>query len=137
MRVPSFAPAGTFTWYRRVTRSRPVPWQFLQGVSTITPFPRQRWHGCDNAKRPWLSEITPEPWQSGHVRGAVPGSAPVPPQTWQAVSTSTGTRIWTPFSASSNEMRTRDSRSPPALGPRAAGALLPAPEERPEVAEDV
>ena len=28
------------------------------------------------------------------IVGAVPGSAPVPPQTWHAVSTSTGTRTW-------------------------------------------
>ena len=38
-----------------------MPRHVLHGVSTITPFPRQRGHGWESAKSPWLSEITPRP----------------------------------------------------------------------------
>ena len=54
------------------------------------PFPRQRGHGCESANRPWLSALTPRPWHSGHRIGAVPGLAPEPPHSRQAVSSSTG-----------------------------------------------
>ena len=80
------------------------------------------------------SETTPRPPHVGQTTGAVPGSAPVPWQTEQAVSTSTGTRTCTPSSESSNEMRTRVSRSFPRIGCLLARAPA-APAEHP--AEDV
>src|SRR5207247_8594305 len=87
IRVPSFTPAGIFTVYCFVRRSRPVPLHFLHGFSMIVPFPRQRGHGCDRANRPWLSETTPRPLHSGQITGDVPGSAPVPPHSRPAVVT--------------------------------------------------
>src|SRR2546430_943180 len=97
----------------------------------MTPFPRQRGHGCESANSPWLSETTPEPPHCGHVFGLVPGSAPVPPQTWQAVSTSTGTRTVAPLSASSNEILTRASRSTPRCGRGRSGPRRPRPKRPP------
>jgi hypothetical protein len=98
-----------------------VPRHVGQGSSITVPLPRQRGHGCESAKKPWLSETTPRPLHCGQIRGAVPGFAPEPPQVWHAVSTSTGTRTVTPFSASSKESRTSTSTSAPrsGTGPRA------------------
>ena len=76
--MPLFAPAGIFTEYRFVDRSRPLPRQFLHGLSMIVPLPRQRGHGWENANRPCESDTTPRPPHWGHVIGALPGSAPVP-----------------------------------------------------------
>ena len=53
----------------------------------IVPFPRQRGHGCDSEKRPWLSDRTPRPRHSGQITGEVPGFAPEPPHSAHAVST--------------------------------------------------
>jgi len=51
------------------------PWQFGHGFSITVPLPRQRGHGCDSAKSPWLSALTPRPLHSGQMIGAVPGCA--------------------------------------------------------------
>ena len=40
------------------------------------PFPRQRGHGCESAKKPWLSATTPRPPHCGQTFGAGPGFAP-------------------------------------------------------------
>ena len=48
----------------------------MHGFSTIVPFPWQRGHGWENAKRPWESETTPRPAHCGQTTGEVPGSAP-------------------------------------------------------------
>ena len=58
----------------------------MHGFSTIVPFPWQRGHGCENAKRPCESETTPRPAHCGQTTGDVPGSAPVPWQTEHAPS---------------------------------------------------
>src|SRR4029450_144625 len=63
--------------------SRPVPWHLWHGFSITVPLPRQRGHGSDRAKRPWLSETTPPPWQTGQITRAAPGSAPVAPRSAQ------------------------------------------------------
>src|SRR6266404_831010 len=55
------------------------------------PLPRQRGHGCESAKSPWLSALTPRPLHSGQMTGAVPGCAPVPPHSRHATVSSTGT----------------------------------------------
>src|SRR4051812_17092221 len=124
MRVPSLTPAGIFTVYRFVRRSRPDPWHVAHGVSTIDPMPRQRGHGCWSANRPWDVATTPEPLHSGQVLGAVPGAAPVPWHVWHASSSCTGTVVCTPRSASSNETRTSTSTAFPRC-PRCACWPLP------------
>ena len=94
-------------------RSRPDPWQVSQGVSTIVPLPRQVGHGCWRANSPWEVATTPVPSHCGQRLGAVPGEAPVPWHVWQASSSVTGTVVWSPFSESSNEIRTSTSTSEP------------------------
>jgi hypothetical protein len=42
------------------------------------PAPPQRVHGWLIEKKPWLSEVTPRPLQTGQIVGAVPGVAPEP-----------------------------------------------------------
>src|SRR5262249_29927181 len=116
MRVPSFTPAGILTVYVLVRTSRPVPWQLWHGFSMTVPLPRQRGHGSDRANSPWLSETTPRPLHTGQMTGDVPGSAPVPPQTRQAVATSTGIFTSRPRSESSNDTLTGASRSAPRSG---------------------
>ena len=85
MRVPSLTPGGDLDRVRFVRRSRPVPWHFGHGCSITVPLPRQRGHGCESAKSPWLSTLTPRPLHSGQMIGAVPGCAPVPPHSRHAV----------------------------------------------------
>src|SRR5204863_1042324 len=113
IRVPSLTPAGILTVYRFVRRSRPVPPQFAHGFSITVPLPRHRGHGCDSAKKPWLSETTPRPRHSGQTTGAVPGCAPEPPHSRHAVSSWTGIFVSRPFRESSNERLTSTSTSFP------------------------
>src|SRR5436309_4423335 len=122
--VPSLTPAGIFTVYRFVLRSRPEPWQRGHGSSITVPLPRQRGHGVDSPKSPWLSILTPRPLHSGQIVGVVPGFAPEPPHSRQAVSTSTGIFVSTPLSESSNERFTTASRSAPRI-PRSARPRVP------------
>ncbi len=88
--MPSFTPGLIFTVYVLMRRSRPEPWQCGHGFSITVPLPRQRGHGCESAKSPCDSAFTPRPLHSGQMTGAVPGCAPVPPQSRQAVVISTG-----------------------------------------------
>ena len=62
----------------------------------IVPLPRQRGHGCESAKKPWLSATTPRPPHCGQIFGAVPGFAPEPSHVWQATSSATGIFVSTP-----------------------------------------
>ena len=69
-----------FTRYFLSSRSRPWPAQVGHGSSITVPEPPQRAHGRVIENRPWPSDSTPRPWQTGHTAGAVPGRAPVPRQ---------------------------------------------------------
>ena len=68
-----------------------MPWQVGQGFSITVPAPPQRRHGWLSEKRPWLSDVTPRPLQTGQIVGDVPGAAPEPWQVGQALALSTGT----------------------------------------------
>ena len=93
MREPSLTPGGMLTLYFLSSRVRPWPWQVWQGCSMTVPEPPQRVHGRVIENRPWPSDSTPRPLQTGHTIGVVPGSAPVPRQVLHAacVETVTGT----------------------------------------------
>ena len=69
-----------FTRYFLSSRSRPWPAQVGHGSSITVPEPPQRAHGRVIENRPWPSDSTPRPWQTGHTAGEVPGRAPVPRQ---------------------------------------------------------
>ena len=75
-------PAGTVTSMLLWRRTRPLPSQVLQGVSTILPVPPQRsqvWEDCTTPKGVrWLMRTWPVPWQCSQVLGEVPAAAPVP-----------------------------------------------------------
>ena len=108
---------------------RPWPWQVWQGCSMTVPEPPQRWHGRVIENRPWPSDSTPRPWQTGHTIGLVPGSAPVPRQVGQAAWVATETGTCAPSTAWSKESETVVSRS----RPRSAAGRVRAPPRPPVV----
>ena len=99
--------------------------------------PRQRGHGCCSANSPCDVATTPRPPHSGQRFGAVPGLAPVPWQVWQASSSSTGTVVWRPLSASSNETRTVDLDVVAALAALRGCCCRPPPPRAEQAAEEV
>ena len=78
MRCPSSTPTGIFTFTSRGRTSTPVPRQCEHGVVMIAPRPPHVGHTWENENGPWSTAIWPDPPQSGHVSGTVPGSAPLP-----------------------------------------------------------
>ena len=67
--MPSFAPAGNLDLIAARHALAPRPRRSsCTACRRMTPLPRQRGQGCESAKRPWLSEITPLPPQSGGLR---------------------------------------------------------------------
>ena len=77
------------------------------------PEPPHCGHGWLIEKKPWLWASMPRPSQRGQTIGAVPGSAPLPPQVGQRSDFGTVTAIWVPLTAWSKERRTSVSRSRP------------------------
>src|SRR5918998_1689464 len=75
MREPSLTPAGMFTRYFLSSRRRPSPAQVGHGCSITVPEPPQREHGRVIENRPWPSDSTPRPWQTGQKAAAVVGLA--------------------------------------------------------------
>src|SRR5215213_211733 len=124
MREPSLTPGGMLTLYFLSSRVRPSPWQVSHGCSMIVPEPPQRWQGRVIENRPWPSDSTPRPWQTGHTIGLVPGCAPVPRHVGQAACVATDTGTWAPCTAWSKESDTVVSRSRPRS---AAGRVPPRP----------
>src|ERR687893_1294085 len=100
--IPSFAPAGIPTLTCFTPRVFPLPRHLGHRFSTMEPLPPHRVHDVDSANRPWSRLCVPRPPHSGHVRGEVPGAAPLPPQSPHASSTGTPTRVVTPSRASLN-----------------------------------
>src|SRR5215207_1347220 len=113
IREPSLTPAGMLTLYFLSSRVRPSPWQVWQGCSMTVPEPPQRVHGRVIENRPWPSDSTPRPLQTGHTIGEVPGSAPVPRQVLHAAWVATETGTCAPSIAWSNDSDTVVSRSRP------------------------
>src|SRR3954454_20055258 len=113
MRELSLTPAGMLTLYFLSSRVRPWPWHVSHGCSMIVPEPPQRWHGRVIENRPWPSDSTPRPWQTGHTVGLVPGWAPVPRHVGQAACVATETGTCAPCTACSKERETVVSRSRP------------------------
>ena len=93
------------------------------------PEPPQRVHGRVIENRPWPSDSTPRPLQSGHTIGFVPGSAPVPRQVLQAAWVATETGTCAPSIAWSKDSETVVSRS----RPRSAAGRVRAPPRPPVV----
>ena len=116
-----------FTRYFLSSRSRPWPAQVGHGSSITVPEPPQRAHGRVIENRPWPSDSTPRPWQTGHTAGAVPGRAPVPRQVPQAACVATETGTCAPSTACSKDSETVVSRS----RPRSAAGLVRTPPPRP------
>jgi hypothetical protein len=87
------------------------------------PEPPHWWHGRVIENRPWPSDSTPRPLQTGQTIGEVPGSAPVPRQVGQAAWVATETGTCAPSIAWSKESDTVVSRS----RPRSAAGLVRAP----------
>src|SRR5215217_4557540 len=110
------------TRYFLSSRSRPCPLHVWQGCSITVPEPPQRLHGRVMENRPWPSDSTPRPLQTGQTIGLVPGSAPVPRQVGQAAWVPTETGTWAPSIACSKESETVVSRSRPRS---AAGRVRP------------
>src|SRR5436190_23006705 len=133
MRVPSLTPGLIFTVYVLIRRSRPEPWHFGHGFSITVPLPRQRGQGCESAKSPWLSALTPRPLHSGQMTGAVPGCAPEPPHSRHGASTSTGIFVSTPASESSNDRLTVASTSAPRTPRRSAREPRRPPKRQPRL----
>ena len=92
MRVPSSTPAGIFTDSVRSRVMRPWPPQLPQGSEITWPLPWQVGQVRSTVKKPCEALTAPAPPQVPQVLGAVPGLAPVPLQTSQAVAV--GTRIF-------------------------------------------
>src|SRR5918997_5054157 len=113
IREPSLTPAGMLTLYFLSSRVRPWPWHVWQGCSITVPEPPQRPHGRVIENRPWPSDSTPRPWQTGQTAGVVPGRAPVPRQGPQATWVATDTGTCAPATAWSNDSETLVSRSRP------------------------
>ena len=86
-------------------------------------------------KKPWLSEVTPRPLQTGQIVGAVPAAAPEPWQVGQALALSTGTCTVTPRRASANDRLTCASTSAPRRGPARAAAAAAVEEAAEQVAQ--
>ena len=116
-----------FTRYFLSSRRRPWPAQVGHGSSITVPEPPQRAHGRVIENRPWPSDSTPRPWQTGHTAGAVPGRAPVPRQVPQAACVATETGTCAPSTACSKDSETVVSRSRPALGAGLVRTLPPRP----------
>src|SRR5436305_11074586 len=81
----------------------------------IVPAPPQVRQVLLREKKPWLSEVTPRPLQSGQIVGDVPGAAPLPLQLPQAFALTTGTLTVAPCRASSKDTRTDTSTSAPRI----------------------
>ncbi len=115
----------------------PLPLQVAQGSSTTEPLPRHSRHGSENANAPWLRLVTPAPWQTGHVCGAVPGFAPLPWQVGHEPGLCMRSGTVTPSTASSKASVASVSTSCPRAGPEAACCRLrvlpaaPPPPKRP------
>src|SRR5688572_26679422 len=120
IREPSLTPAGMLTRYFLSSRSRPWPAQVGHGSSITVPEPPQRAHGRVIENRPWPSDSTPRPWQTGHTDGEVPGRAPEPRQVPQAACVATETGTCAPSTACSKDSETVVSRS----RPRSAAGLV-------------
>src|SRR3954471_9754745 len=114
IREPSLTPAGMFTRYFFISRSRPWPLQVGQGSSITVPEPPQREHGRVIENTPWPWDSTPRPLQTGQTFGEVPGRAPVPRHVMHALWVATVTGICAPSSACSKDSVTVVSRSRPA-----------------------
>src|ERR687895_1827914 len=111
------------TRYFLSSRRRPWPPHVGHGSSITVPEPPQRAHGRVIENRPWPSDSTPRPWQTGHTDGAVPGRAPVPRQVPQAACVETLTGTCAPSTACSKDSETVVSRS----RPRSAAGRVRAP----------
>ena len=82
----------------------------------ICPEPPHCGQGWLIENSPWLWESIPRPPHRGQTLGAVPGFAPVPPQTLQVAIFGTVTETCAPSTACSNESWTSVSRSRPRVG---------------------
>src|SRR5215210_4786957 len=123
IRDPSLTPGGMLTLYFLSSRVRPSPWQVWHGCSITVPEPPHWWHGRVIENRPWPSDSTPRPLQTGHTTGFVPGSAPVPRHVGQAAWVATDTGTCAPSTACSKDSETVVSRS----CPRSAAGRVRAP----------
>ncbi len=65
--------------------TRPAPWQFGQGSSTISPRPWQFGQVRSMAKNPCAARTRPKPPQVEQGRGLEPGLAPEPEQVSQVI----------------------------------------------------
>src|SRR5690606_11458716 len=117
IRCPSCTPGGIRTFSRRVLVTPPVPWHSGHFSCTIVPTPWHSRHGSEKLNDPWLRVTSPVPPQTGHVRGLVPGLAPLPRQ----VSHTPGARRVSgrvaPCTASAKSMVTSASTSRPRAAP--------------------
>src|SRR5829696_1950603 len=113
IREPSLTPAGMLTLYFLSSRVRPAPWHVGQGCSITVPEPPHWWHGRVMENRPWPSDSTPRPLQTGQTIGLVPGCAPVPRHVGQAACVATDTGTCAPWTAWSKARETVVSRSRP------------------------
>src|SRR4051812_35599772 len=101
------------TLYFFRSRTRPSPWQVWQGCSMTVPEPPHWWQGRGIENRPWPSDSTPRPLQTGQTIGEVPRPAPVPRQVGQAARGATGTGTRAPSTPRSKGSETGPPRSPP------------------------
>src|SRR6185503_9637015 len=90
------------------------------------PAPPQVRQVLEIEKKPWLSEVTPRPLQSGQIFGEVPGAAPVPWHAVQPTALTTGTLRVTQRILEGHAHRHLDVRAPWRRGRRGAGAAAAA-----------
>ena len=69
--------------------------------------------------------MRPAPPQPGHVVGAVPGAAPLPPHAWHVLATRTPTSRVVPVTASARSISTWAATSGPRAGPAGPPAACP------------
>mmetsp|Transcript_33164 Transcript_33164/g.98741 ORF Transcript_33164/g.98741 Transcript_33164/m.98741 type:complete len:254 (-) Transcript_33164:599-1360(-) len=134
-RLPVSTPAGTLSWMRLLSRTRPSPPHFSQGV-TICPVPSHRGHvdTCWNAPSGVRTACTywPVPWHCGQVLAVVPLLAPEPSQVPHDASRSTSSSFAQPKTASrKSSCRSNLSSSPGTARVRVRPPKPPMPPPKP------
>ena len=114
---PSWIPAGTSTSSRRSRDDAALRRRSRRTALEHAPAPPQSgqvrcWTNCPKTFCE-TRRTTPAPPHVGHVRVAVPGSAPVASQRSHGSATSSGTSRDAPVNASSSSISTTTWRSPP------------------------